>query len=277
MKICATSVIIVFVFSVCVFSSAFCQQSDNYKTSMETLRSLPLDSAQHGIMVHFPKGGEERARELGPMLSEALEFFADSLQVDLDFRLALLKEEHWRELTNYPYAIPHVSYTDSRAIAFLPLEQDGVVYNMMISLKDRISPDLMEKVAESDLTYEEFARSMVDLIGFHEIGHPYTDVYGIGSAALWFNEFVANYFLYAFLRPHYPKDADIWDLSTKIILDDYEPKYRTLKDFEKYYVRVGADNYGWYQANFESKANDLYEERALFYKRTKRKLPARRR
>lgn len=240
---------------------------EEYYERLEKVRTLPLDSAAHGIVVHYPEGGEERARELGPMLGEALEFFSDSLGVDLDFRLALLKEEHWKELTEAPYAIPHVKSADSQAIAFLPLEQDGVVYDLMISLKERISPNLMKKVVETGLTYEEFARKMVDLIGFHEIGHPYAGIYGIGSPSSWFNEFVANYFLYAFLRPNYPKDAHIWDLSTRIILDDYEPKYRTLEDFEKYYVRVGADNYGWYQANFESKANDLYEERGFSFLR----------
>ncbi len=248
-----------FLFPVNIFAQT------NYHNSLEKVRTLPLDSASHGIIVHFPEGGEERARELGPMLGEALEFFSDSLKVDLDFRLALLREEHWKEITNYPYAIPHVSSENSRAIAFLPLDQDGVVYDMMISFKDRISSDLSEEVTETGFSYEGFSNKMVDLIGFHEIGHPYANVYGIGQPARWFNEFVANYFLYAFLRTNYPKDAQIWDLSTKIILDDYEPNYRTLEDFEEHYVGVGADNYGWYQANFESKANDLYEERGFSF------------
>ncbi len=238
---------------------------EEYYERLENVRTLPLDSAMHGIVVHYPEDGEDRAGELGPVLNEALQFFSDSLNVELDFRLALLKEEHWKELTDAPYAIPHVKSADSQAIAFLPLEQDGVVYDLMISLKERISPDLMKKVIETGLTYEEFAQKMVDLIGFHEIGHPYADIYGIGSPSLWFREFVANYFLYAFLRPNYPKDAHIWDLSTKVILDDYEPKFRTLQDFEKYYVRVGADNYGWYQANFERRANDLFEEQGFSF------------
>lgn len=249
---------------VILFPANIYAQAD-YQESVEKVRTLPLDSARHGIIVHFPEDGEERARELGPVLGEALEFFADSLGVDLDFRLALLKEEHWKELTNSPYAIPYVRSEGSSAIAFLPLDQDGVVYDLMISLKDRISPDLREEVAETGLSYEEFSGKMVDLIGFHEIGHPYSSLYGIGRPALWFNEFVANYFLYAFLRTHYPEDAHIWDLSTQVILNDYDPEYKTLEDFEKYYVRVGADNYGWYQANFESKANDLYEERGFSF------------
>ncbi len=247
---------------------------DEYSERMEKVQKLPLDSAQHGIMVYFPEGGEERAGELGPVLKEALDSFADSLNVDLDFRLALLEEEHWRELTAAPYAIPHVRYNDTKAIAFLPLEQDGVVYDLMISLQDRISPDLKKKVAETGMTYEEFSKKMVDLIGFHEIGHPYQNAYGIGKPALWFNEFVANYFLYSFLEPNYPNDANIWDLSTKI-LGNYDPKHRTLEDFEQYYVRVGADNYGWYQANFESKAIDLYEKRGFsFLRELKENFPA---
>lgn len=237
----------------------------NYETSLEKVLALPLDSAQHGIIVYYAEGGEDRAQELGQVLDEALQFFSDSLKVDLDFRLALLREEHWKELTNSPYAIPHVRYENSKAIAFLPLDQDGVVYDLMMSLKERITPELRQKVANTGLSYEEFSAKMVDLIGFHEIGHPYADVYGIGKPARWFNEFVANYFLYAFLRTNYPEDARIWDLSTQVILNDYDPKHRTLEDFEKYYSGVGADNYGWYQANFERKANDLFEERGFSF------------
>lgn len=257
--------IVLSIFLLLPFEMAFGQDSDNFKTAIETIQSLPLDSAQHGIIVHYSEGGEDRAQELGQVLNEALQFFSDSLKVDLDFRLALLREEHWKEITNYPYAIPHVSYEDSKAIAFQPLDQDGVVYDLMMSLKERITPELRQKVDNTGLSYEEFSAKMVDLIGFHEIGHPYADVYGIGQPARWFNEFVANYFLYAFLHTKYPDDARIWDLSTEVILDDYDPKHRTLEDFEEYYVRVGADNYGWYQANFESKANDLFEERGFSF------------
>ncbi len=92
------------------FSANMFAQTDNYQTRLEKIRNLPLDSAHNGIMVHFPEGGAERAGELGPVLNEALQFFSDSLSVDIDFRLALLKEKHWKELTNSSYAIPHVGF-----------------------------------------------------------------------------------------------------------------------------------------------------------------------
>ena len=48
-----------------------------------------------------------------------------------------------------------------------------------------------------------------------------------------------------------------------------------MEDFEKYYSGVGPDNYGWYQANFESKANDLFEERGFsFIRDLKENFPA---
>ena len=40
---------------------------------------------------------------------------------------------------------------------------------------------------------------MTDVIGLHELGHPYVTSYGINAHA-WFNEFLASYFGYVFLQ-----------------------------------------------------------------------------
>lgn len=260
------SATIVFFFSVCTFSTAFGQETDYYQKSIETVKSLSLDSAHHGITVYFSEQGEDRAKELGPKLSEAIEFYADSLQVSLNFRLALLTENDWEQFEGSgPYGLPHVRFRDSLALAFLPLEGGGVVYDFIHSLESEVSPELRTEVAETGLSWGEFSGRIVDLIGFHEVGHPYLDYYGIGSPARWFNEFKANYFLYSYLRTQHPEEAYIWDLSTRVILDGYQPEYTTLEDFEKYYSGVGAANYGWYQAKFESMANELFEERGFSF------------
>lgn len=40
----------------------------------------------------------------------------------------------------------------------------------------------------------------------------------------------------------------------------YQPKYKTLADFERLYSNVGAPNYGWYQGRFQELGYQLYSK-----------------
>lgn len=241
------------------------QESGKKKSAIEAIRALPLDSARYGIMVHFSEEGAESARELGPMVAEALQFYRDSLGIDLDFRLALLDEKSWKQFSRYPYGLPFVNYDSSPAVAVLPAKPDGAVHDLLVDLEDDVSADLRKQVENTGYSWKEFSAKVVNLIIFHEIGHPYANSYGIAKPAKWFNEFVASYFAYTFMYAAYPEYAHIWKLSGDVILQGHEPTHRTLKEFEELYARVGVPDYGWYQSAFEKRANPLVEKRGVSF------------
>ncbi|MDX1544673.1 MAG: hypothetical protein R3214_12085 [Christiangramia sp.] len=249
--------------------------SQNSTKPLEKIRSLNLDSSKYEVMVYHPENAENKAKELGPIMADALDYYEENFGTSLNFRLALLDENAWETLdTDVPYGLPFYS-AGNISIAIIPSSADGAVYNFMLDIKDNVSPELMAEISELGYSYEDFSAKMLDLIGFHEIGHAYMNAYGINVTSHWLNEFVANYFSYAFLRRTNPDMADLWDLSNRVILDAYKPTHTGLDTFNKIYAGVGVADYAWYQSMFENRANKLFDERGeSFLKELKKEFPA---
>lgn len=255
------------------FKTAFGQDSDNSRTAIETIQSLPLDSAKHGVMVYFSNEGNEgkvKAGELGPKIAGLMVFFEESLGVDLDFSLALLDEKLWKDHLQYPY-VPHIDQRSSPAIAYLPLESDWSMYDFLMDLEDDTSDELRKKIADSGYTWKGFSKKASDLIIIHEIGHLYAETYGIAKPSKWFDEFVANYFAYAFIHAATPEDADIWKLLGDVMFEGHEPQHRTLNEFEELYAQVGVMDFMWFESALQIKANPLVEKRGVSFIRDLKK------
>ncbi|MCM8569331.1 hypothetical protein NE848_08065 [Gramella jeungdoensis] len=249
--------------------------SQNKTRPLEKIRALDLDSSKYEVIVYHPEGAHEKAKDLGPLMADALEYYEENFGTDLNFRLALLDENTWHALdTDVPYGLPFYS-AGNTSIAIIPSRADGVVYDFMLKIKDKVSPDLRSEISEMGYSYEKFSAKMLDLIGFHEIGHAYMNAYGINVTNHWLNEFVANYFSYAFLRRTNPDLADLWDLSNRVILDAYSPIHNSLDTFNEKYAGVGVADYAWYQCMFEKRANQLFDKRGeRFLKELKEEFPA---
>lgn len=244
------------------------------QSMLDKLRTLPVDTGDYSIKVYYSPGGEKKAAELGPMLNDALLYFNRNLNTRLDLRLALLNEDHWRQVRKTPYGLPFVDSSTSPAVAVLPVTSGGSVYEFLLDLEENVSQTLKEEVASLGYSWEAFSAKVVDLVAFHEIGHPYAKAYGIGLPTLWLNEFVANYFAYLYMYKNAPEMAKVWKLSGDIIYDGHTPKHKTLEEFNELYSGVGVPNYAWYQAAFEKKANPLVEEKGVsFLHDLKQKFP----
>lgn len=253
----------------------FFVQGQNATEPLSQIRSLDLDSTKYGVTVYHPQNAEKKAQELGPLMADALEYHRKTFGTELGFRLALLERKPWKSLNaNIPYGIPYY-LSGKPSIAIIPSRAEGVVYDFMLEIEDEVAPELKSQIKNSGYTYKEFAAKMLDLIGFHEIGHAYMIAYGINTSNHWLNEFVANYLSYAFLKSTNPELADLWDLSNKVILQTYEPNNTSLEVFNEKYIGVGVSDYAWYQSMFENKANKLFDKAGEdFIKELREEFPA---
>ncbi|WP_440998516.1 hypothetical protein [Fodinibius sp. SL11] len=250
-------------------------QRDN-RTMLAKVQSLDLESVREGVVVHYKPGYKERAEKLGPLLNDAIQFFKKELGITQQFHLALVDSLDWIQISSSPYGLPHVSGMNDEdpPVAVLPVSGEGTVYDFMVSLDNNFSKNLRQRIQNTGYSWEEISGTMVDLVSLHELGHVYKNAYGIGEPALWFNEFMANYFSYLYMFQQRPELAEIWDITGHAIQEGFEPQYHTLEDFEKRYVKVGVGNYAWYQSAFEMKANPLVEKYGLsFVKRMKEVFP----
>ena len=130
--------------------------------------------------------------------------------------------------------------------------QEGAVASAYMAHASHL-PDIVVKAVEtSQRPFAAHVAEMVDLIGYHELGHLYVAELGITPHNRWFSEMLASYFAYAFIAERQPSLATTWQI---VSLSDSHtmPKYRSLADFERLYADVGPDNYVWYQDRFSER------------------------
>ena len=234
------------------------------QNELTKVRSLNVDSLKSELTVYFTPGYKQRAEYLAGILTGANHFFKDSFGVEYDYYLAVLDETQWNELNSpYPYGMPWNN-------AFRPY----VIFMPADISHGAVVDDLSNFLERND------ANKYVDNIGFHEAGHTYVCEYIYGGRFTdpeipfrWFDELMANYFCYAFLRSVYPDMADLlYDVAFRTY-DTAEFTYTTLQQFEDHYFEIPPPNFHWYQVTFIKRAIDVYNESGLnFIREVKEKI-----
>jgi hypothetical protein len=256
------------------------------KTLLERVREATKNhSATNKITVYYSPQYEKKALEIRTMLEDAVVYFDNKLKVKMNFTLAVLNEQQWNQVAEtmqrrdvftlemekpsglepykQPYGIPMSSTPPY--IIFLPATADNIPTKNILSVKTNVPASLIKEIEASGFTYEEAAQRMPDLIGFHEIGHQYSDVYGIKATNQWLREFLASYFSYAFLSKKYPKIARLYVALHETLIAGNKPKHTSLEDFNNLSTKVGSQNYGWYQAQLLRMVSNVYKKKGLSF------------
>ncbi|HEX6038099.1 hypothetical protein [Longimicrobium sp.] len=229
---------------------------------VDQVRGLGLDSLAGPLPVHYSAGFRDRAGEVQGILREGVRFFADSLGLaEMPVRVALLTEADWQRVSRVPYGVPFVQ----GGVVVMPAAGDGPIAADFLAAEPGASAAARELVARTGLSFADNARRMTDLIGYHELGHGYTTAYGIQTHARWFNEFMATYMAYAFLDRMRPPLARGWEAMLRARLDGARPAHTSLAAFDSLYIRVGPENYNWYQAAFALQAAEVFRAEGLAF------------
>ena len=232
---------------------------------LDAVQALRLDSLVGPITVYYSAGGRDRARDVAAMLVKAKPLFRDSLGLVLEFHLALLNEVHWRTIKReqrsstqpipMPYGVPWVS--DPPHVVFLPVDRGGAVSQDFASASVYARPADVAQLQSAGLSFDEAAHRMVDLIGFHELGHNYAQAMGISFSPKWLAELVATYFAYAYLSTTQPDQARLWDVMIRAKLAAPRPARTSLDYFEAAPRPMEPRTYNWYQAMFAQRVSEL--------------------
>lgn len=218
--------------------------------------------------LHFSKGYEERAQEIYALLVKADTYLKRELGVDADFQVAVLNENDWSQVWPLPYGIPYVSLARPWVVVMPAEPKRSVMYEIF-----------------DEMMGAEDAVTMIDNIGFHEVGHIYVSEYLYpedhdgAPPVRWFDEYLAQYLAHVFLHEVAKDRTEIWNAFTERALEGPAPRYTSLGDFDaEYYGYLGSAegsmNYGWYQSTFARHAADLSGRRGLeFIRELKGSLP----
>lgn len=245
-------------------------QGDPPTDLLGRVRALGTPTSTDRITVYYDLGHEAKAVRLRALVQDAMTFFADSLGVAPDLSLAVVERSTWERIFTWqPYGIPGVEGTPP--VAFLPATDDNVAANDALSIAAGVSASAHAMLRAGGTTWEEASRRYVDLVGLHELGHAFAGAYGISVRSKWFNEWLATYFAYAYLRAMRTPSAYVWDGVLQGYTDAVRPEHRTLEAFERLYFGVGAQNYVWYQAQFQAQVSEVYQARGVDFLRVLRR------
>jgi len=227
------------------------------------LQSSGLPSAPGDTPVYYSRGFEQRALDVRGRLTAPMKFFESKLQVRPLLVVAVLARDDWTQLTAFPpYGYP---FSINPSLLAKPSAR------ALLCLPATAGPDVPAEVARASqaagIPAEHGMRLTDDFFLYHELSHIYADAYGITS---WNN--VVREFMAAFLEVAYHAQVS-FDTRDRLFYETWltpgnwasgqQPKNTSLDDFER--LLVGVDNYGWYQAQFEKRAEILYKAQGLAF------------
>lgn len=226
------------------------------QSTIEKIRSLNLDRIEGDIEAFHSEGFQERAEETVRLLQASVAFFEGTFGVRESFSIALIDSATWAEVTKIPYGLPFVS--GPPYVVCIPADSQNDLSRVITSAIEGHSLNERYELPNADLV-----KLFVSLIGFHELGHIYSKTYGLRFPNKWTNEFAATFFAYSYLEKHFPRERDIWIDVSRLLADKITPEFASLTDFEEKYVRVGVENYAWYQVVFLLRVEEVYESRGI--------------
>ena len=233
------------------------------------LKELGLPTLRGTIQAYYSTGHRDHAQKLQTAIEDMNAFYQSRLGVQADVSLALLNAEDWKKVTGNAYSLPQVS--GDPPVILMPATSDNPVFGVMDARKAAIPREEMQAFLNNHhITFDAVATQFVDLIGFHELGHNLNSKYGIDSQNLWFNEFLATYWAYAYISERQPEWKSMFALLGRP--SNIRPKNVSLDDFERLYINV--DDYGWYQGMFEIRTQEMMPQTGIkFLHDLKRKFP----
>jgi hypothetical protein len=117
-----------------------------------------------------------------------------------------------------------------------------------------------------------------DGIGTHEIGHSIIRQLGINPQTRWFNELLASYIGYAYLRAKAPKEVLGNESFWKVGYMNSPHVHTDLNYMETNYVDLTTReqiNYAWYQFALDQRLLQVYQQQGLsFIFKVKESFPA---
>jgi hypothetical protein len=241
----------ILIFTLVVVLSSACR--NRAQSTLHDMESLGLESLEGKIPAYYSHGFEDRARETADLLQNSTAYFEENFQVSQAYSLAVLDSTDWIRITSIPYGLPFVS--GPPYIVCIPASSEHVLARMV--------SDGMGKTGLHEsygMSLEAFTNRFVSLIGFHELGHIYARDFGMRFPNKWTEEFAASYFAYCYLRDEHPAMGHLWLEASGILVKGPGPQYRSISDFEDLYVKVGVENYAWYQMVFLLRVGEVYSQ-----------------
>ncbi len=255
--------------------SAQDQPTAKQPSRLDLVKTLDNPILQGSLPTSYSPGSEQRAKALQKFLEGERSFYQEKLGIKLaDLSLAVLSPDQWpKAVPDLPYGMPSVSRNPS--VIAMPTRWEGADWGAFPKETD-VDPSLVKEVTSSGGNWNQILYRGADGIATHELGHVIIARYGIDPQVHWFNEFLASYAGYAYLKEKVPEDLMANEIFWVFGLRQPHP-HTSLADFESMYNRLARElpgNYGWYQSAISQRVIEVYKQRGLdFLKSVQKQFP----
>ncbi len=218
----------------------------------ERIQALGLDSMRvDPVLILYDEADRARAAELASLVRDANEYFRHELELALEPRIAGLPAGHWvGDIPTDRYTMPY-----------------GIEAERMI-----VVPASGARLPEG----APFTRP-IDFIALHEYGHlANTRYFRAGQwdayAPTWFEEFLATYWAWAYVRRFQPAWSDSLLREWPATLTKYTPPELSLdwRFMRSLPPEEMSRSYGWYQIMLNVEVARVYEEQGVGFLRAVR-------
>jgi hypothetical protein len=219
--------------------------------TLSRVQKLNLESLPGPVPTYYSPGMRPRAEMLQRRVREAVTFFETRYQTPVTVSLAILNESH---LTSVAPGSPAGMFASvAPLIVVVPaFPESGIVAQIFRKAHAAAtSPEARRAWERLAVSHEAAVSQVLDAMVLHEVGHTYVNgALGFRNVARWLNEFMATYIAYTFLRSREPAAIETWNAVSLDIVDAIQPSTRRLDEFNRLYVGVGIETYGWFQSHF---------------------------
>jgi hypothetical protein len=222
------------------------------------IKELSFPSLGGQLPTYYSAAYQEHAAKLQAAIEDMNGYYEARLGVQANLILSVLDSNDWTKVTGQPWGLP--GYHGDTPLFFMPAASGSPAFVLMMARKDAIPPPMLEGfLKDNHTTFEAAADQFVDLLGFHELGHTLTTNFGIEPRNHWLAEFLASYWMYAYIAERQPQWKRVFALLGRP--SKIRPRNTSLEDFERLYDEV--DDYGWYQGLFEIHIQQVYSQLGL--------------
>lgn len=258
----------------CRYASAAESGLASEESRMDGIKSLSLESIPGNLPTFYSPHAEARAKDLQGLLGGEIAYYSDLFRVPFGpIAMAVLDPEQWPSVAGRePYGLPSVDGTRP-AVVVMPVSWGEVTW-MAVPKREEVPPAMLRKALANGKKWNQVKFEGCDGIGTHEIGHYVIRQLGIDPQTKWFNEFLASYVGYAYLKTKVPAKALSNEIFWTVGLDNSPHPFTKLDDFERKYDQLQEEypgNYGWYQLALDQRVIEIYAQRGVGYLREVRK------
>lgn len=228
----------------------------------KNLGSLHDPTIPGAMKTFYSPGFRARAEFLQELLAGEFRYYSKKFGVKFaPVTLAVLTPDQWTKVVPFPYALPSISMTPPY-IFTMPSDWSKSTTFPFPQGKDVDSATLKRALSEGH-TWETLRWEGGDGIGTHEIGHSISWQLGIDPHTHWFDEFLASYIGYAYLKAERPGEVLGNEVFWKAGFLNTPHPHTSIEYLETHYKEIGLQNpanYAWYEFALDQRLLEVYQQ-----------------